>query len=415
MKDRTIQIVRAVLASLMNYGILFTLAATLIGIAGGGAPDLWRWGLLCLMPLAFLYFRLRPKFMLCFAGHVLTAAVFGGIVYKDSVNGVVSLAAVIGFFIYSLVLRGNKKDVLGSPMQPVVAVGIAAAGLFFNNMQGESGLTVYYLVPVLLYLGLYFIYGYLHNFSSFLVVNDSSAGRIPQGEIFRCGILLVSVFSIGSVALMALFSGTSILSDLLTVIRAVLVWILRLLFRNNSSSQEVDTVTEEVSDSSDGLYGLEGGEPGWLWEVLEKIAIALLVAGLIALVVYGLYRLVKFLYERFHDVALPEGADQEIRTDVREKCGVEKSKRSVRARALDRLSAGERIRRIYKKEVWNGRYILVKEGDAAERLSSMTARECGQGLNKQELSDIYEKVRYSKETCTGEDVKRARAAAKEGS
>ncbi|MCD8380199.1 MAG: DUF4129 domain-containing protein [Lachnospiraceae bacterium] len=413
MKDRTIQIVRAVLASLMNYWIFFTLAVTLIGIAGGEGPQMWRWGLLCLMPLVYLYFRLRPGFMLCLAGHLLTAAVFGWIVYANSVNGVVSFAAVIGFLIYSLVLRGNKKDVLGSPMQPVVAVGVAAAGLFLNNMQGESGLTMYYLVPLLLYLGLYFIYGFLHNFSSFLVVNDSSAGRIPQGEIFRCGILLVSVFSVGSVAFMILFSGTSILSDLLKVIRTVFVWILRFLFRNNSSSEEADTVTEEVSDSSGGLYGLEGGEPGWIWQVLEKIVIVLLIAGLIALAVYGLYRLVKFLYERFSDVVLPEGADQEIRTDVRERCGVEKSKRSVRARVFDRLSAGERIRRIYKKEVWNGRHILLKEGDAAGRLNSMTARECGQGLQKQGLSDVYEKARYSKETCTAEDVKRARAAAKE--
>ena len=82
-------------------------------------------------------------------------------------------------------------------------------------------------------------------------------------------------------------------------------------------------------------------------------------------------------------------------------------------RVFDRLSAGERIRRIYKKEVWNGRHILLKEGDAAGRLNSMTARECGQGLRKQGLSDVYEKARYSKETCTAEDVKRARAAAKE--
>ncbi len=415
MKDRTIQIVRAVLASQMNYWIFFTLAMTIIGVAGGGAPRMWRWVLLCLMPLMYLYFRLRKKFALCLAGHLLTAAVFGMLVYESSAAGIVSLLVVFGFFIYSFVLRANQKDILGAPVHPVFAVGLAAAGVFLNNSQGQSGLGIYYLVPALLYLGVYFIYRYLENFSSFLVVNDSSAGRIPQGEIFSCGILLVSVFSIGCVGLMILFSQTSILSDLLQVLRLVLIWLIRLLFRGSSETETAEMAAEEASEASDSLYGLEGGEPGWIWEVLERIVLVLLVAGLIALAIYGLYRLVKFLYERFSDVALPEGADQESRTDRREKCGVEKSERSVRARVFGMLSAGERIRRIYKREVWNGRRILVEEGDASEKLRSMTARECGQGLSKQELSAVYEKARYSGDTCTAEDVKKARAAAKETS
>ncbi|MCD7862897.1 MAG: DUF4129 domain-containing protein [Lachnospiraceae bacterium] len=414
MKDRTIQIVRAVLASQMNYWIFFTLAMTVIGVAGGGKPQMWRWALLCLMPFMFLYFRLRQNFFFCLAGHLLTAVLFGGLLFDNSIHGVILLLFVIGFFIYSFVMRANPKDVLGAPVHPVFAVVLAAAGLFLNNAQGQSGLTLYYLVPALGFLGLYFIYIYMENFSSFLVVNDSSAGRIPQGEIFRCGIFLVSAFSIGSVGLMVLFSQTSILSDLLKVIRTVLVWILRFLFRNNEETEVADTVAEEVSDSSDGLYGLEGGEPGWFWEVLERIVLVLLVAGLIALAVYGLYRLAKFLYARFSDVALPEGQDQEIRTDRREKCGVEKSEKSGRARVFGFLSAGERIRRIYKKEVWNGRRVLVEEGDAAEHLRGMTARECGRRLQKQDLSAVYEKARYSGEACTAEDVKKARAAVREG-
>ncbi len=415
MKDRTIQLVRAVIASLMNYWIFFTLAVTIIGVAGGGGFKMWRWGLLCLMPLAFLYFRLREKFALCLAGHLLTAVLFGGVLYESSVSGAVSLLVVLGFFAYSLALRARQKDILGEPVHPVFVVGLAAAGLFLNNSQGQSGLTMYYLVPTLLFLGLYFIYIYLEHFSSFLVVNDSSAGRIPQGEIFRCGILLVSAFSASSAGLMILFSGTSILSDLLRIIRMVLVWIVRLLFRGSSETEVAEMATEEAQDTSNGLYGLEGGESWWLWEVLEKIVMVLLAAGMIALAVYGVYRLAKFLYERFSDVKLPEGKDQELRTDYREKCGVEKSERSARACVFGMLSAGERIRRIYKKEVWNGRHILVTEGDAAERLNSMTARECGQGLSKQELSSVYEKARYSGESCTSEDVKKARAAARETS
>ncbi|MCD8069561.1 MAG: hypothetical protein LUE87_11915, partial [Lachnospiraceae bacterium] len=377
MKDRTIQIVRAVLASEMNYWIFFTLAVTVIGVAGGGGPRMGRWGLLCLMPPVFLYFRLREKFRFCLAGHLLAGAAFGAVLYEISLNGVISLLILLGFFIYSLVLRGRGRDILGAPVHPVVAVCLAAGGLYLNNSVGQSGLGMYYLSPALLFLGLYFIYSYLKNFSSFLVTNDSSAGRIPQGEMFRCGILLVSAFSLGSVGLMVLFSGTSILSDLLNVVRTILVWIIRFLFRNQSDTEIVDTVTEETSGSSDGMYGLEGGEPGWIWQVLEKIVMVLLAAGLIALTVYGVYRLAKFLYERFSEAALPQGQDQEIRTDQREKCGVEKAERSGRLRVFGFLGAEERIRRIYKKEVWNGRRTLVEGGAPTAGLKTITPRECG--------------------------------------
>ncbi|MCD8325434.1 MAG: DUF4129 domain-containing protein [Lachnospiraceae bacterium] len=413
MKDRTLQIARAVIASQMNYWILFTLAVTVMGIAGSQeAPQMWRWGLFCLVPLIYLYFRLRERFWLCFAGHLATAAFFCWLPFGNSMDRIFSVCFVIGFFIYSFVLRGSKKNILESPIQPVAAVGLAAGGLFLNNAQGQEGMGIYYLVPVLVFLGLYFIYRYLENFSSFLVANDSSAGKMPQGEIFRCGILLVSAFSVGGVGLMALFSGTSILSDILTVVRNILVWILRFLFRNTPETEIVDEAVDEAVSSSSDLTGLEGGEPFWFWEVLEKIVMVLMVVGLSVLAVYGLYRLAKYLYQHFSDVALPQGMDQELRTDRREKCAIEKSKKSGRTFAFGALGVRERIRRIYKKEVWNGRQSLVEEGNAAEGLKTMTARECGRGLSKPELAAIYEKARYSGEPISAEDVKTARAAAR---
>ncbi len=412
MKDKTLQIVKAVLTAQMNYWAFFTLAVTLLGIARGGSPELWRWGLLCLMPLFFLYFRLRMKFVLCLAGHLLTAALFGLLVYDESANGFLCLLMVLGFFGYSMVLRADPGGVMGAPLNPVVAVGLAAAGLFLMTIQEREGLTVYYLVPVLLYLGLYFIYCYLENFSSFLAVNDSGAGRIPQKDIFRCGILLASAFSLGSVGIMLLFSGSSILSDLLKLLQKGLIWFLRRLFSGGTEPDDA-AVTEEVSGSGT-LYGLEAGEAGLLWQVLEKIALVILVTGLITLAVYGLYRLAKLLYERFSVVALPEEQGVLSRTDLREKCSIEKREQSGRGRVrvFGLLNAQERIRRIYKKTVWNGRNMLVREGDTAECLNTMTARECGQRLSRAELAEIYEKARYSGETCTAEDVRKARAAVK---
>ncbi|MCD7807468.1 MAG: hypothetical protein LUH19_09060, partial [Lachnospiraceae bacterium] len=101
MKDRTLQIARAGMAAQMNYWILFTLAVTVMGIAGGTDPQMWRWVLFCLMPLMYLYFRLRKKFWQCFAGHLFTAAFFCWLSYGEGLNRILSVMFVVGFLVYS--------------------------------------------------------------------------------------------------------------------------------------------------------------------------------------------------------------------------------------------------------------------------------------------------------------------------
>ena len=62
---------------------------------------------------------------------------------------------------------------------------------------------------------------------------------------------------------------------------------------------------------------------------------------------------------------------------------------------------------MYKKEVWAARMQLVKDQSPA-LLKRMTAKECGEAMEREGLAKAYEKARYSEEECTGEDIRRAK-------
>lgn len=79
------------------------------------------------------------------------------------------------------------------------------------------------------------------------------------------------------------------------------------------------------------------------------------------------------------------------------------------------LTNAGRIRRIYKKEVLkslpspNAGGRLLDRKITREGIQAMTASEWGQAADKEALAAVYEKVRYSNEECTAEDVRIARS------
>ena len=79
---------------------------------------------------------------------------------------------------------------------------------------------------------------------------------------------------------------------------------------------------------------------------------------------------------------------------------------TVRKNLLGFLSNEQRIRTLYKKRVIHDKAAII--GDKVEQeLSYLTAKECCEKIGATELKEVYEKVRYSSEKVTSEDVRRA--------
>ena len=71
------------------------------------------------------------------------------------------------------------------------------------------------------------------------------------------------------------------------------------------------------------------------------------------------------------------------------------------------LDNKEKIRKIYKKRVTKEKATIVGTLDT-ENLKYYTAKECCDKLDAQNLQDVYDKVRYSEEEITADDVKAAK-------
>ena len=129
---------------------------------------------------------------------------------------------------------------------------------------------------------------------------------------------------------------------------------------------------------------------------------------LIAFIIFALYKLVITLHKWFSQRSdrSVEREEEDNLGDVREKCETDKRKKE-RKSPFAFLSVRERIRRVYKKDVWARRNFIVKEGDP-RALSLMTAKEAGDKLERPALAESYEKARYSNEECTAEDLRRAK-------
>ena len=231
-------------------------------------------------------------------------------------------------------------------------------------------------------------------------------------SLFRSFEIAFTTFVAAVVGILFLTSGIGWVGQIAKLLKNILFWILHTLFKPQEQLTEEPIVEQnELTVDSGGEEMMPtGGETFWLWVVLEKIYIAVVYIATVVVIIWLLYTLIRFLYRKFHEtIALFNEEPEEGMRDIREKCEVEKVKKTLQLSLPGFFGVKDRIRRIYKKEVWNSRLMLA-EGGEPTLLARLTAKECGAKLEKPDLAEMYEKARYSQEDCTAEDVKKAKNA-----
>ena len=409
MKKERIIMIRELLVTQMTHWLLFLLAVTVLGLMGAKEPVIWKWAVLSLVPyVLFLIRRYSDHFLVFLGSHMVPILLLGVVPYMDLAEKIAFYVCVIGYVAYSFYLRARTEDRLNGVINPIAGVGMAAGCRLFQHYQGIPEWEKYYVAPVVAFLCFYFIQLYLEQYQHFLIVNDSSTGHIPEKAMFRSGVSLVSLFSVGASVLLLLTSDVGWVGRIATVLKKILIWVLRLLFSGESEGIEDEILPEKTTPQrqDQGMFPVEDAEPALIWVILEKIVMIAMAVAFAALIVWAIYSLIKFLHDRFQGRILFDQEEAENVTDVREKCEVERHQKEKRS-VFSFLSTKERIRRIYKKEVWAGRWQLVKDGSPSF-LKRLTAKECGDGLSRVSLAEVYEKARYSKGECTSEDIRRAK-------
>lgn len=472
MKKERIIIARDFLITQMNHWIFYTIVMTVSGICGVPKPSLGFWALYSLIPFVlFLARRYFDAFWQILLSHGVILGMAVLFPAPDKVQKILSLMLVTAYEVYSLYLRlhvneradtfvgksgvstdrasglfalrdGERMD---GKCNPFLALLFSAAAMSLRHYQGqisradelsdkfstasqmaaEVNLDRYYIIAVVLFFALYCLEYYMERYLHFLQVNESSTGHMPAGEIFRSGLRLTFGYTGLGVILMLLVSHVEWLAGAGDYVRRFLQWLFHFLPEAAVQSGEEETI--EYSRENINLpeqLGLEDGSSAAIWDILEKLVLVAGAIALIGLTVWVCFRLFCYFREKFSIRAHVDKSAREAVVDVRESCAIEK-KEKEKSQLWDFLTYAGRVRRIYKKEVLKsllsktagGLLATAEEASESmgtnkitrERIHTMTPAEWGQAAKKETLAAVYEKIRYSNEECTAEDVRIAKS------
>lgn len=418
-KERRIECISELLTQQMNHWMLFSLVLTAMGCMSQYFPDIEKPDILmwvCCGILPVLTFLVRRKvtrffpFMLC---NLIVLTLTFAIPAHHIVSRGLCILCGVGYLIHTFLLRIKADTMFSTPFHPAVGIGLSLFGIFFLRQVNNTDWDSYYAFSLIGCLALYLFIYYMNHYLSFLSVNESSSSSIPASEMFRSGMGLAAGYTMFGTVLLLLCMNLSWLEYLLNLLKKGLIIVLRFLFSLFPDSSPAEALPQEsFSDqNSTGVLDLPPGESSRFWEIMEIICVAVFFCAAVVCSIKFLLWIIRFIKESFGQSFRRRQWDVEEdgAQDIREKCSFAKTA-SAKSRHsfFGSLSPGERIRRLYQKKLLGASAALVKGEN--EKLALLTAREAEGKLGAEGMAVIYEKVRYSEENVSAQDVKRMKEA-----
>lgn len=419
MKRKYIIFLQEIFVTQFNHWSFFPLFAVLAASITGfleaeTPPGVYLWPLLGIFP--FLCFLLRNyirNIFLLLAGHGALVGLVWLLPADHPVLKALYMAAAGIYTVYSLacwLMSGSPQDdTVAAPVTVVVAMG----SLYLLHYQKMEGWNPFFILSVIGTLGIYLLICYVNQYLNFLLVNDSSAGHIPEREIFFSGMGMVMGYTFLGMLILLLSANVEWMRGILSVLKQGLLLLFRLLaMLFPDEGESVPPPVEEPASGGSGEMLLPVGkeEPALLWVILEQVVMVLALAAF-AVLLYKLSRkLIRFIRERIHQkIGIRVGPGETV-MDVREKCTVLR-KNTPRKREAFHLfpSASQRIRQLYRRKIIASRYRLTSSGEL-EEIKSLTAEECASLLEAQAMAQLYEQARYSNLPCSSEEVRQMKDA-----
>lgn len=418
MNIKRLRILNEFLTEILNHWVLYPFLLVTMGVSrkmvGAGEPGLAFWFFCGLFPPVFFLLRCKVKRLIPLV--VLHLAVVAAAVlapFPFLLNRVIWILCAAGYALYSLVLRLKNDSLYTGCVQLPVAVGVSALSALLQRYQGTPGWDNYYLLPLIGGIALYFIIYYIDHYLNFLAMNDSSAGFLPAREMFHSGMGLVLGYTALGTLLLLLGSQFEWLAGILEPMKALFLRFLRFLFSRHNGGEPEPEIPMEEPVANEGMGGMplpEGGEPFWLWTILEKLLIAAFYCGIVFGILMLLWKLIQLIL-KYRKLRYTERSaiQTEEAFDLREACELEKSVEKRRQSLFSALSYRERVRRLYKKKIQLSSSNLSSEESQA-RPELYTAREWEKKLETDGMAGIYEQARYSEHEITGAEVKKMKEA-----
>lgn len=406
-KVERIVLLREFLVTQMNHWFLFPVYVALTVIfkvsdkISAPLPLLW----LLLGALPFLFYLARRYLKKAWQTVCIHIAMIPLMLFLPAGHLILTILYLLfaaGYIGYSFYLLLKTKDRQDAKFYPVPGVILFVFILYLLHNQGYLQWDRFFIMALIVLLGIYFVIYYIEQYLDFLTANNSSAGHMPMGEMFRSGMGLVLAYTAVSVIILFCMSHTSWLKYFLNLLKQGMLYIVSLIF----GLPYQENVTKRILPEQE-LPEMYEGTGLSATETIITVLIGILLFILAVKVLLTVIRLIQSrLKERF-PVHKKSGEDVE---DVREECDIVKKKRAPQFSSLSK-DPDLRVRYLYKKRILTSIKEFSKKG-RNERLERCTARETGRILDRKELSPLYEKARYSAGGCDKEDVKQMRRVCK---
>ncbi len=269
-------------------------------------------------------------------------------------------------------------------------------------MNDDSMKDIAYIMQVLV-IFLYLANMYVDGITKYVESSKELKG-LPLRNIISVNTIIVLIIAVIMFTALRLadipdFSGTmrrigqavvSAVRYIFMIVVLLFRWIAFLFFRNNM----------DEDGSALNQYGTQENE-GLLTDIIEmmvRISIAVIAIYILIKAVKKLVEFLKYIISK-----------RNYSGDTVEVITIDKKKKNVKStgiikRITRKLSNEERARRIYRNKIMDyGSYVNLEENMTAINIKDEIEKNTGDDLT--EITDLYEKVRYSGEAVTGSDVK----------
>lgn len=416
MKNKYLEIAEECLAIAAFHFVLVAAFVTLLGCFGQKEPYMVFWLGMIIIPFYNYFLRRKLKnfllfFVMHFVGPIAAFAVSMNISYTYC-----ALFTILAFIyaIWSIKIKIKDKDKKQEAPTALLATVIFSVGMIMQSIWGVKTWVNIYMIFVFAYFGCYYIYLFLNQYARFILFNKNSTANIPEKEIFTSGLLQTIVYTAGGLGILFLSANlgwftylTGIVGDALLKFIRFIVSILPKRVIDNSP------IVEDDIDHGDAIDRVEQVvESNETFENLLLLVIKVFIVCLIALAIYGLVRAFMKMWKDYAEKQISEEM-MTAQNEVRESLAAEKMTREGKSRNLfGFMDNKEKVRKFYKKRVAKDKTALIGELEK-ENLQYLTAKECCDKLAADKLKQIYEKVRYSEEEITADDVRLAKSDGKQ--
>ena len=416
MKLKSIGLLQEILITQMNHWAFYPLYLGGIVLLGEfvsvNPPHLLLWAVMGIFPLYLYWVRTHIRSFVPFFFCHLFVPIFAVLLPGEQLSiHIFHCLFGIGYMVISFSIRGRQKGVADQAVTPALIVILAFISLFYQNYLGYSQWNHYPVITVLLSLGLYYVVTYLDHYFRFLQVNDSSAGQIPAGLIFRSGFKMTFVYTLLTMAVSLLLSHIQWLGHILQGFRngiTLFLYYFFSLFPKDTGEEVLETIAASTEEIVEEVPLETMGDTFIGWQVLEYLVEILFLLGVLWVAYRGIRHLIVWVKTNHFFKIRKSFQDTEAETnDVHENCEITHRKRTQKKISFFwKQSFEKQIRHLYQAYVKSHEGEFIKENG---NLFSATARETVSALGKEEdLAVIYEKARYSKKPCSKEDVKHMR-------